>query len=335
MGKRMSVAQVNPLNADCLTAVKTCSQFELKAVYSRSKGSADQLVELNGSAIDVYFEAEAPRDRSLDALLSRDDIQAVMIALPIVLQPKFIKACLSAGKHVLSEKPMAPSVEICRELLAFHSNLDFKPVFMISEPIRFDPAFTKTAELTHQRLGRICAFSLEWYTEILPSDPLHVGEWRRNPEHQGGYIFDGGVHYMAAIRKIVPGTVHTVSAVGRQIQEHLPPLDTIHSVLKMNDGLTGTFALSYGCQSFFFEFRIHGERGIVKLSQMKVKFEGSGLEESYDFTEDSWFSEAMRLEYTAFANAILEGDFNTLASPEEALKDVAMVTFYLTVLMKD
>jgi len=44
----------------------------------------------------------------LDELLARQDISAVVIALPIASQLDVVVKSLKAGKHVLSEKPVGP-----------------------------------------------------------------------------------------------------------------------------------------------------------------------------------------------------------------------------------
>ncbi len=48
-------------------------------------------------------------ETSLDALLARDDLDAVAIATPARTHKAIALAALEAGKHVLVEKPMAPS----------------------------------------------------------------------------------------------------------------------------------------------------------------------------------------------------------------------------------
>lgn len=81
------------------------SLLQLKALYSRSLKSAQSLSEDAPSGVDLYSEDQD--GKNFDKLLDRDDIQALIIALPILSQPDFIKKALAKGKHVLSEKPVA------------------------------------------------------------------------------------------------------------------------------------------------------------------------------------------------------------------------------------
>lgn len=55
-------------------------------------------------------------------------------ANPSVLQT--IKACLAAGKHVLSEKPAGPTFTEVQELLRWHSQLPEAPLWCVEENFR-------------------------------------------------------------------------------------------------------------------------------------------------------------------------------------------------------
>ena len=55
--------------------------------------------------MDVYFGDD------LDKLLARADIDAVVVCLPIDMLPKIVLTAFAAGKHVLSEKPVSPTVK--------------------------------------------------------------------------------------------------------------------------------------------------------------------------------------------------------------------------------
>jgi predicted dehydrogenase len=51
-------------------------------------------------------------------LLARQDIEAVIIALPLVLHAPVAIAALEAGKHVLCEKLMAWNIKQCKDMIA-------------------------------------------------------------------------------------------------------------------------------------------------------------------------------------------------------------------------
>ncbi len=130
--------------------------MELKAVYSRSLKSAKSL-ETDQSSIDLYSDDSGP-DKSLDDLLARSDIHAVVIALPIKNQPKYIRKALLAGKHVLSEKPIAENVRDAEELIKWYRSIANKKVtWSVAENFRYLSSFDH-ARVAVRGKGRLLNF---------------------------------------------------------------------------------------------------------------------------------------------------------------------------------
>jgi predicted dehydrogenase len=111
------------------------NQAILKAVYSRSKSSASSLSELAkerlglGGDVPTYSD-DGSKEEGLDALLSRSDIQAVIVVLPLTQQPEIVLRALAAGKNVLSEKPVAKDVKTGLALIEKWEK-EFKPKGLI------------------------------------------------------------------------------------------------------------------------------------------------------------------------------------------------------------
>lgn len=59
-------------------------------------------------------------EAGLGDLLARSDIHAVIVVLPISQQPDVIIRALKAGKHVLSEKPVAKDVKSALKLIEIY-----------------------------------------------------------------------------------------------------------------------------------------------------------------------------------------------------------------------
>ncbi len=55
---------------------------------------------------------------TVEALLSRSDVAAVVLATPDQERPRLTRMAAAAGKHVLAEKPMAPTVAECDQMIA-------------------------------------------------------------------------------------------------------------------------------------------------------------------------------------------------------------------------
>ena len=71
-------------------------------------------------AEELHLEASVYKD--YHDMLSRDDIHVVSVCLPPSVHAEISIACLNAGKHVLVEKPMAPSLEECDAMIEAADN---------------------------------------------------------------------------------------------------------------------------------------------------------------------------------------------------------------------
>lgn len=72
-------------------------------------------------ALGVPFEAD------LDALLRRDDVDAVLVDTPTTLHEDVMLRAAAAGKHIFTEKALAPTVAACERIAAAirHSGIKF------------------------------------------------------------------------------------------------------------------------------------------------------------------------------------------------------------------
>jgi predicted dehydrogenase len=79
----------------------------------------------------------------LDAV-TRDDVDAVVIATPTFSHAELAVTALEAGKHVLLEKPLASTMEEAHRISAAAERAD--GILMMAFMRRFDPGFARVAE---------------------------------------------------------------------------------------------------------------------------------------------------------------------------------------------
>ncbi|OQE44210.1 hypothetical protein PENCOP_c002G06062 [Penicillium coprophilum] len=302
-----------------LPAVQAAANFELKAIYSRSLKSAQDLAS-DTSEVDLYSE-DSGSGKSYTDLLARSDIGAVIIALPILVQPEFIKNALLAGKHVLSEKPIAKDVATAQELLKWYkSEIDTSKVFWaVAENFRYMTKFLFAAEQV-QKLGKVQNFRVNVHSLMDVKNKYFHTAWRKTPGYQGGFLLDGGVHMTAALRLILGPTerLSILSAQSQLQQSFLPPVDTVDAVAKTESGATGVISLSWG-SSFndqIFEFAC--EKGVVTLNSDDVTVNGEKHHVEFD-------GRGVVPEVAEFANSILSGKPDSRQSPEQALADLEIL----------
>ncbi|KAF6839029.1 oxidoreductase nad-binding rossmann fold protein [Colletotrichum plurivorum] len=307
-----------------LPAIEATELLSLKAIYSRSRKSAEDaasLVTKVAASPELYSDDSGP-GKSYADLLARDDIQAVILALPIVSQPGYIEQALAAGKHVLAEKPVAADVARAQKLIEFYNKVSAEKAvtFAVAENYRFQPRYIAARDEV-QKLGKVTGFNARVFFFVKLGGKYIETEWRKKPEYQGGFLLDGGVHFAAAIRLLLgreaaPDTVAAFSALTR---EHLPPIDTINAIVKTKSGATGSFSASVGSSLSAFDFQVACEMGSVTVSGhdlIVAPLDGEARTTRFEQTA------GVKEEVQAWAEALVTGKPNPLQSPEEALADL-------------
>ena len=99
--------------------------------------------ELLGVAAKAYPEARTTSD--FQELLDDPEVDAIVIATPVVTHYELAKRALSAGKHVFVEKPQAQSSAEAEELTALAE--EKKLVLMPGYLLLYHPAVSKLKEL--------------------------------------------------------------------------------------------------------------------------------------------------------------------------------------------
>ncbi|MBX3083506.1 MAG: Gfo/Idh/MocA family oxidoreductase [Anaerolineae bacterium] len=288
--------------------------YEIVAIYSRNAETVAALAATLPGSVQTYT--------TLEPLLARTDIDAVDIILPIAVQPPMIEAALKAGKHVISEKPGAPDVESGRQLLATAHELTSRAgiVWMIAENIRFEPAYQQAGEIIRRgEIGKPIQLGWQTASVVNPQNKYYHTAWRRDKSFPGGFILDGGVHNIAAMRMVM-GEIEAVSAFVTQVRPDLPPADTLCVTFRFANGALGSWTHTYVATSPWLNgaMQVIGERGAMQISpqQLDVSIDGK-------ITAQAFQVNGVQEELAAFARAI--GGEPSRSTPPHALQDVAVI----------
>jgi predicted dehydrogenase len=293
--------------------------FRVVAVCSRTRQSAEELAAMFESPVDVCDDVAA--------LLARPDVEAVDIILPIPLLPAMIERCLAAGKHVISEKPIAPTVAEGQALLEQYAHHPDQ-VWMVGENWRYDQAFQAAGQVIRDGIiGRpmLCEWSLQ--LPIMPGSPGHRTTWRRTGDFPGGFLIDGGVHHVAGLRMVL-GEIESVTATVAAHRPDLPPADTLSATLRFANGAVGSYSVSYAARSGLAESSLHvvGSEGSLRVAADTLT-----LWTVNDETSTRTFPphQSVERELVAFGEAIRSGASHC-NTPKEGLRDLAVIEAMLT-----
>ena len=143
---------------------------------------------------ELVAVASRSGELSYEALLAREDIDAVYIPLPNHLHVEWSRKALEAGKHVLCEKSITLSPDELTPLLDVRPDLILSEAFMV----RFHPQWIKARELVQSgAIGEARAINGQF--TFYNVDPNNV---RNQPNMGGGGILDIGCYPIFTARFI-------------------------------------------------------------------------------------------------------------------------------------
>ncbi len=148
-------------------------------------------------------------------VIERDDVHLVDICTPGDTHAQIAIAALEAGKHVLSEKPLANTVAEAEQMVAAAAAARARGVrSMVGFNYRRVPAITLARQLVADgRLGEIRHVRAQYLQDWIV-DPQFPLVWRLQAERAGsGALGDIGAHIVDAAQYIVGDQLAGVSAL--------------------------------------------------------------------------------------------------------------------------
>jgi len=288
---------------------QVATRIEWVACANRTRSKAVRFAKRAGIA---RVESDA------EALLSADDVDAVLISLPIDALPSYVLASLRAGKAVLSEKPIAASVKLGQALLKKAEKLE--PVWMVGENYAFFPLVAKLKEwIGSGRLGAVRLVEARMFNWLDRRNPYVRTPWRAAPEHPGGFITDAGVHLAHVVRTCFGSPVE-VKSLTACFDPKLPPIDTALAVMQFGDGVLGTWTSCFTAHAQTPMLIVYGSRGTAEFSPDRLSFRSARGKVQLVESEANSFAAQFR----HFADVVTEGASPRI-TPRDALADLAMV----------
>jgi predicted dehydrogenase len=233
-------------------------RYAIVAVTNRTREKAQAFADLIG--LDHSQIAEDYR-----ALIEREDVDVVLLALPPQLNLEVATQAARAGKHIICEKPIAVNLVEAREMLDIPQAFGVK--LLIAENFRYDAAVRKARELIDA--GEIKApYMISYqYVQPVPADDIIAERpWRQKPEHAGGFISDHGVHMINVIRFLM-GEIRCIHALGSDRREHLSGPDSAVINLTFESGTIGSVQWSFAVASDASNrIELYSDDGTLELS---------------------------------------------------------------------
>ncbi len=178
---RWGLVSTAKINRAVIQPIRDAARSELVGVASRNAGRA----------ISYAFDYGIPKSYgSYEVMLADRDIDVVYISLPNSLHAEWAIRAAQAGKHVLCEKPIVPTLaELDRvEAAASENGVTIFEAFMYLH----HPQLLRAQEMIRKgKLGQVQLID-SWFSFYLP--PENSQNIRLSPELSGGALWDVGVY---------------------------------------------------------------------------------------------------------------------------------------------
>jgi len=177
---------------------------------------------------------------SLEGLLARPDVDAVLIATPHSGHISQVEQAARAGKHVLVEKPMALNTAECDAMIAGCRNAGV--MLSVIQTVRFRGTVARAKRLIAE--GRIGAVRMIELRTLFEWVPLTSKNWTQE-ESEGGLILDQGAHNFDFLRWFAGSEAVRVFGRVKEFGECGWPAPTAMAQVEFRNGVLANTWMSF------------------------------------------------------------------------------------------
>ena len=254
--RRLRADQPQPLRGDRARSTGWSSSRSPTSIVARAQA--------------VGAEQGVPAFGSLDEMLAAVPSDLVSICTPSGLHPQHGIVAARAGRHVLTEKPMAISLAAADELVQACDARGRASVRRQAEPAQSRRSSCCKRAVDKGRFGRIYSanVTVRW---TRPQEYYDAEPWRGTWEFDGGAIMNQASHYVDLMQWLV-GPVESVMAKTATQARRIEAEDSGVALLKFRSGALGVIevtVLTYP-RNLEGSITILGEKGSVKIGGTAV-----------------------------------------------------------------
>ncbi len=246
-----------------------------------SASHCDAIFKIDGLALAAVCDVVESRARgagetwgvpwftNYETMLAEANCDAVAIATPSGLHPAQGILAARAGKHVISEKPMAITLASADALVKACDDAGVQLFVVKQNRLNATVQLVKRA-LDKGRFGRLflANTTVHW---TRPQEYYDQAPWRGTWEFDGGAFMNQASHYVDLMQWLV-GPVESVIAKTATLSRRIEAEDTGAAVLKFRNGALGVIEVTMLTYPKNLEgsFTLIGEKGTVKIGGTAV-----------------------------------------------------------------
>ena len=205
----------------------------------------------------------------MDQVLQESDADVVILATPSGLHPSQAIRSAHAGRHVVTEKPMATRWEDGKEMVRECDEAGVS-LFVVKQNRRNRTLQLVKRAVEKKRFGRIYMVNINVFW-TRPQSYYDSAAWRGTWEFDGGAFMNQASHYVDLLDWLI-GPVESVQAYTATLARNIQVEDTGVVSIRWRTGTLGSMnvtMLTYP-KNFEGSITILGEKGTVRLGGVAV-----------------------------------------------------------------
>ena len=219
-------------------------------------------------------------------MLSNPDIDLISICTPSGLHPEHGIQAAHAGKHVLTEKPMACRLNEADELIKACDEAGVR-LFVVLQN-RLNPAIQLVRRAFEEgRFGKIYMITSNVFW-TRPQDYYDMAPWRGTWKLDGGAFMNQASHYVDMVQWF-GGRIAEVKAITATLARNIEAEDTGSAIIRFQNGAIGSInvtMLTYP-KNLEGSITILGEKGTVRVAGTSMnKIEQWEFADQKDYDEE-------------------------------------------------
>jgi predicted dehydrogenase len=258
MALRVALVGMGRMGRTHLQAVGSACQADVIGVYDVNQQLARERAE--AANVSRVFG-------SWQEVLDDPEVQCVGILLPHDLHEKYSNEAFAAGKHVVCEKPLAPTLSECDRMLAAAASSGRK-LFPVHNRV-FSPAVEKMRQIVQQDgIGEVFLAQTTGFEA-----PPTVQTWLATPRGGGGVLMSQAVHPMYVLRWMLGDVARVSSLFGDRKVVDMTAEDHAVVLLKFANGIAAEMTCTFGIAHGPLEHSItlHGRDGYLQLTGQRLQ----------------------------------------------------------------
>lgn len=306
-------------------AVIGCGRMGLRriqAIAGHPQAKLSYVVDVNQQDVmRAAREFGCPAYPEYGDVVSRKDVDCVVVSVPNKWHPEPVIEALKSKKHVFCEKPLARNPEEAMRVV--EANQAYGMTLKVGSNLRYYPSVLKAKELLdREAIGRVL-----WSRSWIGHEGRRVDQWLSEKEVSGGGAFlDNGSHIFDLVRWFMGDVTSCIGTFKTYVWPISPVEDNGYGLFETADGKTAFVQASWTEWAGYMYMEIYGLTGFIRIDNRgktckTILGDRTGKETEFDFSSAP--ANSYELEFENYIQAILRGE-QPLPGGHDGLRVVQM-----------